>query len=165
MNIALCSCDLSPIYQGNIAWIGERQNNKSARYQDILRNTSPRYCSSETLLQRYVAKQNDISPRYIVAAMSVVTMQCMPKWTFLQRFILVKRLCMMNPCLCSCNGHSRVIRGWTKTKKLSMLQRLMGLKTSVLKNVLRSTQWTVHSRKNLSASFHSRWPGPQHVTI
>ena len=41
----------------------------------------------------------------------------------------------------------------------------MGLKTFVLKNVLRSTQWTVHSCENLSSSIHSRWPRPHHVTI
>ena len=28
-----------------------------------------------------------------------------------QQFIIMKRLCTMNPCLCTCNGHSRVISG------------------------------------------------------
>ena len=32
------------------------------------------YCSSETSLQRFLAKQNDISPRYIVTAKFVVKM-------------------------------------------------------------------------------------------
>ena len=50
-------------------------------------------------------------------------------------------------------------------KKLSVLQRLMGLKTSVLKNVLRLTQWTVHSPENLSSSIHSPWLQQQHITI
>ena len=30
----------------------------------------------------------------------------------------MKRLCTMNPCLCTCNGHSWVISGWTQTKIL-----------------------------------------------
>ena len=31
------------------------------------------YCSSQTSLQRYLAKQNDKSPRYLVAAKFIVT--------------------------------------------------------------------------------------------
>ena len=56
----------------NITWIAERENNKSSRYWYNLCDISPRYHSSETSLQQYLAKQNDISPRYIVAAKFVV---------------------------------------------------------------------------------------------
>ena len=43
------------------------------RYQYNLRDISPRYRSSQTLLQRYLAKQNNKSPQYIVAAKFVVS--------------------------------------------------------------------------------------------
>ena len=48
-------------------------NDKSLRYRYNLRDISPRYRSSETSLQRYLTKQDDISPRYIVAVKFVVT--------------------------------------------------------------------------------------------
>ena len=47
-------------------------------------------------------------------------------WSLLQRFIIVKRLCTMNSCLCTDNGHSRVISGSTKLKSsLQALHRSM----------------------------------------
>ena len=61
---------------GNIARIGKCENDKSARYRYNLRDVSPRYRPSQTSSQRYLAKQKDKSPQYIVAAKFVVTISC-----------------------------------------------------------------------------------------
>ena len=82
---------------------------KSARYQCNLRDILSRYRSSETSLQQYIAKQT-------IYRCSEVCCNDLSLWTALQWFIVRKRLCTINQCLCTCNRHSRVISGWTQTK-------------------------------------------------
>ena len=85
-------------------WTAERYNNKSARY---------RYNLSDIVLARL--RCNDIAPSKMIYCHDMchdISLQ----QTSLQWFMVMKWLCALNPCLCACNGHSRAIGGWTKTK-------------------------------------------------
>ena len=52
---------------------------------------------------------DDILQSKMIYRCSKVHCDDMSYWTALHQFIVMKRLCTMNPCLCTCNGHSRVI--------------------------------------------------------
>ena len=52
----------------------------------------------------------------------------------------MKRLCMMNLCLCTWNGHSRVISGWTQTKIL-LLKNSPCFALTMRNTIERCTEW------------------------